>query len=48
VRTVANLLIASEDRLTVRVSRGRHVVRAVAVDRAGNRSRPGVRVIQAP
>lgn len=48
VRTVANLLIASEDRLTVRVSRGRHVVRVVAVDRAGNRSRPGVRVIRAP
>jgi hypothetical protein len=48
VRTVANLLIATEDRLTVRVPRGRQVVSIVAVDRAGNRSRPAVRRLRAP
>jgi len=48
VRTIANLLVATEDRVTVRVARGRHVLRVVAVDRAGNRSRPAVRCFWAP
>jgi hypothetical protein len=46
VRTVANLWIASEDRVTVRVGRGRHRIAVVAVDRAGNRSTPARKVVQ--
>lgn len=48
VRTVANLLVANDDRTTVRLRPGRHLVRVVAVDRAGNRSRAGARVVRAP
>ena len=46
VRTVANLAIATEDTLAVRVGRGRHRLRVVAVDRAGNRSRPASRTVR--
>jgi hypothetical protein len=41
--SLAGLLVATDDRLTVRVRPGRHRVAVVAVDRAGNRSRPAVR-----
>jgi hypothetical protein len=41
--SLAGLLVATDDRLTVRVRPGRHWVAVVAVDRAGNRSRPAVR-----
>ncbi len=47
VRGVANLLVATDDRMTVRLRPGRHRVQVVAVDRAGNRSRPGVRILLA-
>ncbi|HEU6444400.1 MAG TPA: hypothetical protein VFL61_05010 [Gaiellaceae bacterium] len=43
VRTIANLSVATDDRLAVRVRRGRHQVAVVAIDRAGNRSRPARR-----
>ncbi len=46
VRTVANLLVTTDDTLAVRVARGRHRVQVVAVDRAGNRSRPAVRIVR--
>jgi hypothetical protein len=44
VRTVANLLVAGDDSLSVRVRPGRHRVAVVAIDRAGNRSRPAGRL----
>jgi hypothetical protein len=46
VRTLANLLVATDDRMTVRLTPGRHRIQVVAVDRAGNRSRPGVRIVR--
>ena len=48
VRSVADLLITADDRVTVRLSAGSHRVQVVAVDRAGNRSRPGVRMVRSP
>jgi hypothetical protein len=47
VRTVANLLVVTDDRLAVRVGRGRHRLQVVALDRAGNRSRPAGRIVRA-
>lgn len=44
LRSVAGLFVATEDRLTARVGPGRHRIKVVAVDRAGNRSRPAVRI----
>ncbi len=46
VRTVASLLVATDDRVTVRLTPGRHRIQVVAVDRAGNRSRPGARLVR--
>jgi hypothetical protein len=46
VSPVANVLVANDDRITVRVTARRHVIRVVAVDRAGNRSRPAVRIVR--
>ena len=46
VRTVANLLVTTDDSLAVRVGRGRHRVQLVVVDRAGNRSRAAVRIVR--
>jgi hypothetical protein len=40
VRTVANLLVSTDDSVAVRVGRGRHRLRVFAVDRAGNRADP--------
>ena len=45
-RTVANLLVASEDAFAVRVRPGRHRVAVVAVDPAGNRSRLALRIVR--
>jgi hypothetical protein len=45
VRTVANLLVSADDSVAVRVGRGRHRLRVVAVDRAGNRSRSASRIV---
>jgi hypothetical protein len=47
VRTVANLLVVTDDRFAVRVGRGRHRLQVVALDRAGNRSRPAGRIVRA-
>jgi hypothetical protein len=38
VRETAGLLVVSDDRLTLRLPRGRHRLAVLAVDRAGNRS----------
>ena len=46
VRKVANLLITTDDSLAARVGRGRHSIRVVAVDRAGNRSRAASRIVR--
>ena len=46
VRTVASLLVSTDDSVAVRVGRGRHRLRVVAVDRAGNRSRPAGRIVR--
>ena len=45
-RTVANLLVTTDDRLAVRVGRGRHRLHVIALDRAGNRSRPAGRILR--
>lgn len=44
VRSVAGLLVATDDRFSVRFRPGRRRVSVVAVDRAGNRSRPARRI----
>jgi hypothetical protein len=41
-----NLLVATDDLLAVRVGRGRHRLQVVALDRAGNRSRPAKRMVR--
>ena len=46
VRTVANLLVSTDDSVAIRVGRGRHRLRIVAVDRAGNRSRSAGRIVR--
>jgi hypothetical protein len=46
VRTVANLLVSTDDSVAIRVGRGRHRLRVVAVDRAGNRSRSAGRIVR--
>lgn len=43
---VANLLVGTDDRHAVRVGRGRHRLQVVALDRAGNRSRPASRIVR--
>jgi hypothetical protein len=43
-RMVAGLPIATEDSFAVRARPGRHRVRVVAIDRAGNRSRAATRL----
>jgi hypothetical protein len=43
VRRVGGILLANDDRFTIRVSSGKHRVAVVAVDRAGNRSRAAIR-----
>jgi hypothetical protein len=46
VRRVANLLVSTDDSVAVRVGPGRHRLRLIAVDRAGNRSRPAGRIVR--
>jgi hypothetical protein len=46
LRTLAGPLVATDDRVTVRLTPGRHRIQVVAVDRAGNRSRPGARIVR--
>jgi hypothetical protein len=45
-RTVANLLIGTEDRVTVRAGSGSRRISVVAVDRAGNRSKPARKIVR--
>ena len=47
VRAAAGVLVTNDDRITLRVSRGRHRLAVVAVDRAGNRSRPSRLILRA-
>lgn len=48
VGTIGSILVAADDRLSVPLRPGRHRIAVAAIDRAGNRSRPAVRVVSAP
>jgi hypothetical protein len=46
VRATGGVLVTNDDRMTIPASRGRHRLSVVAVDRAGNRSRPATRFVR--